>query len=225
MFLSDFYKAWEKTTLLSEATRMCEEMLGIGHQMFQYSLRVLMDNEKQAEDIYAIDRRMNRLEIAVRRKVVEHLAVNPKQDIIAALFLSSIVSDIERIGDYCKNLVELAQHYPEKPTGPYIDRAREIESEISQEYDMTIKAFRQGDSELGRLVMETNARMARNCDLLIDSLLAETDMPGKDAVIRALLLRFMKRVSVHLKNVASSLVNPYHKLGYKPDGTPDDSDE
>jgi hypothetical protein len=50
-------------------------------------------------------------------------------------------------------------------------------------------------------------------------------MCGREAIIRALLLRFIKRVSAHLKNVASSLVNPYPKLGYKPDGTPDDPDE
>ncbi len=225
MLLADFFKSWKKTTLLSEATRLCEEMLEIGLQMYQYSLRVLMDNEKEAEDIYAIDRRMNRLEITVRRKIAEHFAVNPKQDYVAALFLSSIVADIERIGDYCKNLVELAHHYPEKLSGPYIDRIREIEKEVTREYEMTIRAFHEGDSELARQAMELQAKLARDCDSLTDKLLAETDMPGRDAVIRALLLRFLKRVAAHLKNAASSLVNPYHKLGYKPDGSPDDPDE
>ncbi|UCG43069.1 MAG: hypothetical protein JSU73_00180, partial [candidate division WOR-3 bacterium] len=88
-----------------------------------------------------------------------------------------------------------------------------------------VEAFEQGDSELGRKAMELQAELSRQCDGLTDRLLAETEMPGRDAVIRALLLRFLKRVSAHLKNVASSLVNPYHKLGYKPDGSPDDPDE
>jgi len=56
-------------------------------------------------------------------------------------------------------------------------------------------------------------------------MMAEQDVCGRDAIVLALLLRFLKRVSAHLKNVASSLVNPYQKLGYKPDGTPDDRDE
>ncbi len=225
MLFLDFVKSWQKKSLLSEATEHCEEMLRIGEQMFEYSLGVLMDNEREVEDIYAIDRRMNRLEVTVRRKIVEHLAVNPSQDVVVALFLSAIVGDIERIGDYCKNLVELARHYPEKLSGPYIDRVREIERKVSCAFELTIKAFHEGDSELARQVMETQAELARECDQLTDKLLAETEACGRDAVIRALLLRFLKRVGAHLKNVASSLVNPYPRLGYKPDGTPDDRDE
>jgi phosphate transport system protein len=225
MLLSDFFKIWKKTSLLSEATDICTEMLKTGHRMFSYSLRVLLDNEREVEDIYAIDRQMNRHEIAVRRKVVEHLAVNPQQDVIAALFLSAIVGDIERIGDYCKNLIELAHHYPEKLEGPYIDRIRDIEKMVSAMFADTIIAFESSDSALARSVMERHADLARQADSLTDRLLAEQEMPGRNAVIRALLLRFLKRVSAHLKNVASSLVNPFHKLGYKPDGTPDDPDE
>jgi phosphate transport system protein len=225
MLFADFVHIWKKTTLLSEATDTCTEMLRTGLRMFEYSMRVLLDNEKEVEDIYAIDREMNRHEISVRRKVAEHLAVNPEQDYVAALFLSTIVGDIERIGDYCKNVIELAHHYPEKLEGPYIDRIREIEAEVVRLYTMTIEAFEQGDSDKGRKAMELQAELSRQCDGLTDKLLAETEMPGRDAVIRALLLRFLKRVGAHLKNVASSLVNPYHKLGYKPDGSPDDPDE
>jgi phosphate uptake regulator len=225
MLFADFFRIWKKTTLLSEATDTCVEMLRTGLRMFEYSMRVLLDNEKEVEDIYAIDREMNRHEISVRRKVAEHLAVNPEQDYVAALFLSTIVGDIERIGDYCKNVIELAHHYPEKLEGPYIDRIREIEGDAARLYEMTIRAFSEGDSELGREAMGLQAEITRSCDALTDKLLAETEMPGRDAVIRALLLRFLKRVGAHLKNVASSLVNPYHKLGYKPDGSPDDRDE
>jgi len=225
MLFSDFVKSWQKKSLLSEATEHCEEMLCIGQKMFEYSLGVLMDNEREVEDIYAIDRRMNRLEVTVRRKIVEHLAVNPTQDVIAALFLAAVVGDLERIGDYCKNLVELARHYPEKLEGPYIDRVREIKQRVSGAYEATIKAFHEGDEGLARQVMETQADLARECDQLTDKLLADTEKTGRDAVIRALLLRFLKRVGAHLKNVASSLVNPYPRLGYKPDGTPDDPDE
>jgi phosphate uptake regulator len=225
MLLLDFLNPDKKTSLLSQATDTCREMLCIGHQMFHYSLRVLMDNEKEAQDIYASDRQLNHLEITVRRKVIEHLVLNPKHDVVPALFLAAIVGDIERIGDYCKNVVELAHHYPEKLEGPYIDRIREIEGNVTRVYEMTIKAFAEGDSELARAAMELNVSITRESDQLTDKLLAETAMPARDAVIRALLLRFLKRVGAHLKNVASSLVNPYPRIGYKPDGSPDDKDE
>jgi hypothetical protein len=28
-------------------------------------------------------------------------------------------------------------------------------------------------------------------------------------------MRYLKRVSAHLKNVASSVVNPYHRIGFR----------
>lgn len=225
MLFTDLLKFWKRTTLLDKASEVCVEMLRTGQKMFEYSLRVLLDSGCETDDIYAMDRTMNHGEIRVRRMIVEHLAINPEQDAVAALFLASIVGDIERIGDYCKNLMELAHHYPEKLEGPYIDRIREVQQTVGQMFADTIQAFTEKDVELATSVMQRHAEMARTCDALTDRLLADTAKCGRDAVIRALLIRFLKRVSAHLKNVCSSLVNPYHKLGYKPDGTPDDRDE
>ena len=225
MLFSEFFGAWKKTNLLSEATDTCTAMLKLGHKMFGYSMRSLMDREREPEDIYAIDREMNRHEMSVRRKVVEHLSVNPERDVIATLFLATMVGDIERIGDYCKNVVELSRHYPGKLGGTHTDRIRKVEAEVSRVFELTIRAFEEGDQELGREAMTLHANLARECDTLTDQLISDTELCGREAVIRALLVRFLKRVAAHLKNVASSLVNPYHKFGYKPDGSPDDPDE
>lgn len=226
MLLTDILNLWKKSTgLLGRANERCTEMLRTGHRMFEYSLDVLLENGCETEDIYALDRTLNHGEVRVRRMIVEHLAVNPQENPVSALFLASIVGDIERIGDYCKNVLELAHHYPEKLEGQYINRIREVRCGVSKLFEDTIRAFETGDAELARSVMVRHAEVARTCDGITDRLLAETDMPGRNAVIRALLLRFLKRTSAHLKNVASSLVNPYHRLGYKPDGTPDDRDE
>jgi len=225
MLLTDILRLWRKTTLLSEATDVCLEMLRTGQKMFEYSLLVLLENGCETEDIYAMDRQLNQSEMRVRRMIAEHLAVNPEKDAVAALFLAAVVGDLERVGDYCKNVLELAHHYPERLEGPYIDRIREISGDVTRMFEDSIKAFEAGNPDLARSVMERHADLARTCDGLTDRLLAEVEMPGREAVIRALLLRFLKRTSAHLKNVASSLVNPYHKLGYKPDGTPEDRDE
>ena len=36
-----------------------------------------------------------------------------------------------------------------------------------------------------------------------------------DAVAFALYLRFLKRIASHLMNVATSIINPFHKIGVK----------
>jgi len=161
MILTDLLKLWKKTTLVDKATAQCVEMLRTGQQMFRYSLGVLMDNQCEVADIYAMDRTLNRGEIAVRRMIVEHLAVNPQEDAIPALFLASIVGDIERIGDYCKNLIELSHHFPEKLEGPVIDRIRAIEQDVSRMYEDTIKAYAENDAVLAASVMERHAELAR----------------------------------------------------------------
>ena len=57
---------------------------------------------------------INAYEREVRRKVFTHLAVTGERDLHAGLVLVSVVIDIERIGDYTKNIVELALHHPDK---------------------------------------------------------------------------------------------------------------
>lgn len=44
----------------------------------------------------------------------------------------------------------------------------------------------------------------------------DDDLTPKKAILATLLLRYIKRIASHLKNVASSVVNPFARLGYKP---------
>ena len=39
--------------------------------------------------------------------------------------------------------------------------------------------------------------------------------PGEYATL-ALYTRYLKRTSAHLTNIASSIVNPFHRIGFKP---------
>jgi phosphate uptake regulator len=214
---SDFFNIWKKTSLLSEATEEANRMLEMTKDMFVFSLRVMMDNEKEVSDIYKLDQQLNDMQISVRRKVLEHLSINPRQDTTGALVLVTIVVDIERVGDYAKNVIELAHLYPEKLCGIYCDRIRRFESEITINFTNTIKAFKEADTKLAEEVMENHSKLAPEIEQLIEDILNDKTLAGREAVVYALLARFLKRVSAHLKNVASSVVNPFHRLGYKPE--------
>ncbi len=213
----DFFKIWKTSSLLNEATDETNKMLELTKDMYEFSLRVLLDNEKEVSDIYKLDQKLNEMQIVVRRKVLEHLSINPKQDTTGALVLVTIIVDIERIGDYAKNLIELAHLYPEKLCGLYCDRIRKFESAITGIFENTIKAFEEADEALAEQAMNAHAQLAPQIEDLIEDILKDKTLDGRDAVIYALLARFLKRVSAHLKNVASSVVNPFHRLGYKPE--------
>ncbi|MBS4015835.1 MAG: hypothetical protein KGZ86_05320 [Candidatus Latescibacteria bacterium] len=213
----DFFKIWKTSSLLNEATDDANKMLELTKDMYVFSLRVLMDNEKEVSDIYKLDQQLNQMQIAVRRKVLEHLSLNARQDTTSALVLVTIIIDIERIGDYAKNLIELAHLYPEKLCGLYCDRVRQFEIEITKTFINTIKAFKEADETTAQQVMAAHAKLAPEVENLIEDILNDKSLGGREAVIYALLARFLKRVSAHLKNVASSVVNPFHRLGYKPE--------
>ena len=48
---------------------------------------------------------------------------------------------------------------------------------------------------------------------VIDDLLT-ADVPTRDAVLMALLARYLKRLCLHLANIATSVVMPLHRLDY-----------
>ncbi|RKZ20594.1 hypothetical protein DRQ16_04680, partial [bacterium] len=209
-----FIEFWKTSDLLSVAYADTEKMLRTARDMFEYSMRVMIEKEKEKEDIYKKDRELNELQVGVRRKVLEHLALNPAQDITPALTLITIVKDIERIGDYSKNVIELAYRYPDPLKGGYIEEIKAMERRVQENFRKTIESFIDGNREKGREVMESHAVIARECEEMIDKIMEDETLSAKLAVIYVLLIRYLKRVSAHVKNVASSVVNPFPKVDY-----------
>jgi phosphate uptake regulator len=65
--------------------------------------------------------------------------------------------------------------------------------------------------------------IARKADDIVSSLIEkdETSMPARDAVATALYVRYLKRISAHLMNIASSIVNPFERIGFRVEGHDD----
>jgi len=211
--LVEFFK---KPSLMLEAEEIVIDMLNISYDMFQYSMRVVIEKAKEKEDIYRIDRELNRMQIKVRKNVLEHLAINPAQDIIPSLILTTIVIDIERIGDFSKNLIELSHKFPEPLTGKYIESIKDLEGRVQDNFRKVIDVYKDKDKELGSQAMDELILIAKECHSILEGLIDSEHLYFKEGIIYALLSRYLKRISAHLKNVASSVVNPFHRLGYRP---------
>ena len=63
------------------------------------------------------------------------LAINPRGDAPACLILMSVSKDVERAGDYCKNLLEVAEMLktPAQET-KYADDLREIADQVASSF-------------------------------------------------------------------------------------------
>jgi phosphate uptake regulator len=218
--LKELQKIFSRKGLMEQAVEASHDMLIEDWEMFKGAVTSLRKSEtaQLAIDIEEKDIRINKYEREVRKKVLTHLAVNDVSDLNAGLVLISIVIDIERIGDYTKNIVELAQHHPGKLNGgKWEDDLKRIEETDSDNFGVLIKAFEQSDAALAKKLLDELWKVKNECDDYNWVLLKENDLGfiGHDAVAIALYMRYLKRISSHLMNVATSIVNPFHKIGYR----------
>ncbi|MHC5057981.1 MAG: phosphate signaling complex PhoU family protein, partial [Planctomycetota bacterium] len=124
------------------------------------------------------------------------------------------VKDAERIGDYCKNILDAAKVEAEPLTKcEFFATFQDIEKEIAGMFGKTREALTKSDATLGNEVIVEERSIGARCEALIERLSSET-LSARVAVPWALLARYLKRVSAHLGNLASSLVMPLHKLDY-----------
>jgi len=202
--------------LIEEAEKIVSDMLEISYNMFRYSMEIVIEKAEEKENIYATDKKLNALEIDVRKKILEHLSINPSQDITPSLVLATIVVDIERIGDYSKNLIEISHKYPKPLSGNYIEKIKGLEKKVQTYFENTIKVYDEQDEILGKEVMKKLSELVAECQDLLEALVEDDSLSSKEGIIYALLVRHLKRISAHVKNVCSSIINPFHRLGYKP---------
>lgn len=215
------YRAlFSKRNLLEKAFRRTVKMIEFDREMFEASVQVLRhsDESDMPFDIYEKDKALNKYEREVRRNVLTHLAVVGKGDIVAGLTLVSIVIDVERIGDYTKNIADLAKDHPKRLEGGRHEKAlAEIENKITERFTGFDKIMLESDVKLARAIMRSHKELNEQIDELTLKLTRtkEKEIDPGDAVILALYVRYLKRINGHLTNIASSIVNPFHRIGYR----------
>ena len=156
----------------------------------------------------------------IRKKVLEHLSVSPKEDTTAALVLITIAIDVERLGDYSKNFFELWELYGNRfSSHPIIEKLREVNKNIETIFNFTIDSFKNADFDLALRVMDLHIENSEICENIISDMITDelkaSDLSCNQMVLLAHAARYLKRVSAHLKNIASSVVNPFDRIGFK----------
>jgi len=203
---------------LQEAYDEAILMLKASHNMFDHSVKQLRAEGALETDIYKRDQQLNKYERSVRRKIVTHMSVSAKPDVNLGLVLTAIVIDIERIGDYTKNIVELAGVVTGAFDGLELDgEVAEIEKSMARMFDDIVPALEGPDEAKARGIIGSHAIIASRVDDQVRALCADEVLSGRSshAVTVGLYLRYLKRVSAHLKNVATSVVNPYYRIGFR----------
>jgi phosphate uptake regulator len=219
------FKKWleifRKDSLLDRAYQRSFEMLDITRSMHieaKISLRQREDTEIDLK-VKDTDKKVNSYEREVRRMVLNHLAVACPANLPSGLVLVSIIVDIERLGDYAKNMVELALDHPGKlHGGEFEEKVVRIEEAVEDNFSQTKKCFEEGDADLAFQLLNKYAWVNESCDDIVVNLVKKKDeeiIPG-DAAALALYTRWLKRINSHLRNITTSVVNPFDRIGFEP---------
>ncbi len=208
---------WKGKAFLTEVLEEFKSMLDETQKMFDSVCKTLVYNEKEPglkDRIYAIDKNVNRLQRNIRKRVVEHLSMQPSVDVSTSLLLMSVVKDAERLGDYAKNLFEVTR-YLQKPINKdvYQELFNSIEKEILDLFQKTKEAFIESDETKANLSWQYESKITKRCDEIIEKL-AKGNLPTNEAVCFVLTARYFKRITAHLSNIATSVVLPLSELDY-----------
>ena len=219
--LKELISVFNSDSLLDRAYNQSFEMLDLTQQMFIEAKDVLRntDTNEINIDINDSDSKVNKFQREVRKDVFNHLNMAGTETLSSDLVLVSIVIDLERIGDLTKNIIEVTQGHPERLTSKLFDeKIAEMETAVQENFAKTNEAFKNSDEELGLAIMKDYKWISKASDAILMSLMRNEDVELKagSAVAMALYIRQLKRINAHLINIASSVVNPFHRIGFKP---------
>lgn len=199
-----------------------QRMLADDKVVFELAMSTLLDGvdwKGVRREIKATDQRVNEGEREVRRDLVIHASVVGAIDTPALLVYMSVVKDIERVGDYGKNLRDLAKDGVDLSGFP---AWHDLRTEVAEMIEKTAEAFGNRDDEQARGLLARGDELLDRFDVAVSGIVrGEDDRPH--AVGRALAARYLKRVVAHLTNVLSAVVMPIDQLDYF-DEDPEDRD-
>ena len=198
---------------LERIEQVIADMLADDRHAFDLAMAALLGESPVDEvrhEVRTTDYRVNQGERTIRRELVVHASVAGALDTPALLVYMSIVKDIERVGDYAKNLLDLARDGATFDGHPDWVALRDHVAEL---ITATSETFAARDAERAPRLLKEGDALLDHYDEQVSALVRGDD-DGTEAVARALAFRYLKRVVAHLMNVLSSVVMPLDRIDY-----------
>lgn len=190
-------------------------MLESGRHIFDAAANCVLggtDPQIVREDLFTTDQEINRTEQLIRREIVVHGTVHGSSSFPAMLVMMSLVKDAERIGDYAKNIFDLAAkgavfHEDDEERRRIVELKDRISKMLAEARGL---CRAQEVEEARRFTWDADA-LTDECDAAVDRLLK---VEGVNTAATVLLYRYFKRVIAHLSNIVSSIFMPVDKLDF-----------
>ena len=218
----DIVKLWNADDLLSQAWDESHKMMVLSNEIFTQAIKYLREGENK-DTIKALKKRdveINNFQRDVRRKVLTHYAVSQDiDDLPNGLVLLNMVVDVERVGDYTKNILDLALNHPSTiRSEEFSEDLHNIEQEVISRFSKTLEAIHTQDADVARAMMVSyKETLTSISDDIVNGCISGKITLGNESktVALALYARYLKRIGAHLKNITTVLINPFEAVGYK----------
>ncbi len=215
--LKRIVQLWKKQGVMIKAVDIFGQMLDDCGYVFNESWHVftgVAEIEEHSKKIRERDIAVNKAEREIRRLLVEHLTINPGQDVSGCLALMTMSKDAERIGDYAKNIFDLASLIGESRTRlRHLEQILQIRDRVSTNMTHLKNAFLDSDEKAAHEILQSYTAIKADINELLHGLFTE-DMPTLEALGTVLLLRYLKRINSHISNVASGIIFPIDKIDF-----------
>lgn len=217
----ELFKTGKKDDLLIQAWDECYAALDISREIFFQATDLIRNAQPETivKTIRQKDKLINKFQREIRRKVITHCIVCGPDNLPGGMILVSIIIDIERIGDNAKNILDLAQAHESILLEENWDQElRQLEASVKAQFERIVEILKEHEVAKAREIMIRHKSEIRlTCDRMIDDLVSGRmdNITPADSAALALYLRYLKRISAHIKNIASSVVNPFDRIGYK----------
>ena len=201
---------------MDEVEKRVHQMLIDGHAVYDAAMGAVFGGGKSKQtkrEVRSTDNEINVAQRDVRRALILHLSVAPATDVAAVLTYMSIVKDVERIGDYAKNLYDLAKYGVDFESAPDHEELAGYRNAVGQLLIDAAGVFESGDTDGADALVAKANRFLDDYDAHVKAAY-QSDWSAEDAVARALYFRFLKRITAHVMNFLTSLVMPLDHLDY-----------
>jgi len=195
------------------------EMLDLSHGLTVRAGHILFqEGASEADELTEIsksDVEINKAERRIRKQLIAHLILTrDASDVSYCLLLMSLVKDVERLGDYAKNVAEIRS----EGGGPLPDdenaaEMQAIRDAVEKTFGAAIEVFASSDAKAAAELIQKGRAVNRRCDELITRVAGSTYDAATTTTL-VLAARYYKRIESHLLNVLSGVVMPLHKLDY-----------
>jgi phosphate uptake regulator len=202
---------------LEEIEEMIVQMLVDDRHTFDLAINTVVggtDAASVGKEVRKSDRRVNKAERRVRRHLVVYASVRGKRmDLAHVLVAMSVIKDAERIGDQCKNIWDLGNMGVDFSEAEDVDELRRLRDQTSRFIAEAGRIYRERDTAAAHELISALDTVLDEYDACVERQIGSSATP-REAVPRALLCRYLKRITAHLMNLLTSLVMPLDRLDY-----------